>query len=60
METAMLDTSINTRQRLLDWGLTRKRLLVITGAGCSTEVGIPNYRDEDGAWRLIWRGGGGT
>ena len=51
METAMLDTSINTRQRWLDWGLARKRLLVITGAGCSTEVGIPNYRDEDGAWK---------
>lgn len=51
METAMLDTSINTRQRWLDWGLDHKRLLVITGAGCSTEVGIPDYRDEDGAWK---------
>jgi len=25
-------------------------LLVITGAGCSTDSGIPAYRDTDGAW----------
>ena len=27
------------------------RLLVLTGAGCSTASGIPGYRDEDGAWK---------
>lgn len=27
------------------------RLLVLTGAGCSTESGIPDYRDEDGQWK---------
>jgi len=27
------------------------RLLVLTGAGCSTESGIPAYRDAAGAWR---------
>jgi NAD-dependent SIR2 family protein deacetylase len=27
------------------------RLLVLTGAGCSTGSGIPAYRDETGAWR---------
>ncbi|HXK57798.1 MAG TPA: Sir2 family NAD-dependent protein deacetylase, partial [Gammaproteobacteria bacterium] len=27
------------------------RLFVLTGAGVSTESGIPGYRDEDGAWR---------
>ncbi len=27
------------------------RLLVVTGAGCSTESGIPDYRDVTGAWR---------
>ncbi len=27
------------------------RLLVLTGAGCSTRSGIPDYRDADGAWR---------
>lgn len=27
------------------------RLLVLTGAGCSTDSGIPDYRDIDGAWK---------
>ncbi|MDH3692634.1 MAG: NAD-dependent protein deacetylase [Gammaproteobacteria bacterium] len=27
------------------------RLFVLTGAGCSTESGIPDYRDTDGAWK---------
>ncbi len=27
------------------------RLFVLTGAGCSTESGIPDYRDGDGAWK---------
>ena len=26
------------------------RLTVLTGAGCSTESGIPEYRDDDGNW----------
>ncbi len=29
----------------------RRRLLVLTGAGCSTPSGIPDYRDGDGAWK---------
>lgn len=28
-----------------------KRLFVLTGAGCSTASGIPDYRDESGAWK---------
>jgi len=28
-----------------------RRLFVLTGAGCSTESGIPDYRDADGAWK---------
>jgi NAD-dependent SIR2 family protein deacetylase len=27
-----------------------RRLVVLTGAGCSTGSGIPGYRDRDGAW----------
>ena len=28
-----------------------QRLFVLTGAGCSTESGIPDYRDEEGGWK---------
>ncbi|NNJ98351.1 MAG: hypothetical protein HKP12_14485 [Gammaproteobacteria bacterium] len=28
------------------------RLLVLTGVGISTDSGIPDYRDEKGAWKL--------
>ncbi|MEZ5660448.1 MAG: NAD-dependent protein deacetylase [Burkholderiaceae bacterium] len=28
-----------------------RRLFVLTGAGCSTASGIPDYRDFDGAWK---------
>ncbi len=28
-----------------------RRLLVLTGAGCSTLSGIPDYRDENGDWK---------
>lgn len=28
-----------------------RRLFVLTGAGCSTGSGIPDYRDADGQWR---------
>ena len=28
-----------------------RRLFVLTGAGCSTDSGIPDYRDHDGEWK---------
>jgi NAD-dependent SIR2 family protein deacetylase len=28
-----------------------ERLFVLTGAGCSTNSGIPDYRDADGSWK---------
>jgi NAD-dependent SIR2 family protein deacetylase len=28
-----------------------QRLFVLTGAGCSTNSGIPDYRDDNGDWK---------
>ena len=36
---------------LRDWLDHHQRLFVLTGAGCSTGSGIPDYRDRDGAWK---------
>ena len=30
---------------------SHRRLFVLTGAGCSTDSGIPDYRDADGSWK---------
>jgi NAD-dependent SIR2 family protein deacetylase len=38
-------------QPLIDFVQQHPRLLVISGAGCSTAAGIPDYRDENGAWK---------
>ncbi len=36
---------------LRDFVLAYPRLFVLTGAGCSTGSGIPDYRDDEGAWK---------
>ncbi|HEY0139364.1 MAG TPA: NAD-dependent protein deacetylase [Thermoanaerobaculia bacterium] len=36
--------------RLAELIASSKRLVVVTGAGCSTESGIPDYRSPGGAW----------
>ncbi len=36
---------------LIDFVRRHPRLLVLTGAGCSTQAGIPDYRDAAGAWK---------
>jgi len=37
--------------RLSDFLAAHRRVLVLTGAGCSTESGIPDYRDTNGDWK---------
>lgn len=36
---------------LIEFASRHRRLLVISGAGCSTAAGIPDYRDATGAWK---------
>ncbi|WP_454692551.1 NAD-dependent protein deacetylase [Achromobacter aloeverae] len=36
---------------LRDFVAAHPRLFVLTGAGCSTGSGIPDYRDDEGAWK---------
>jgi NAD-dependent SIR2 family protein deacetylase len=36
---------------LADFIRRHPRLMVLSGAGCSTESGIPDYRDHDGQWK---------
>lgn len=36
---------------LTDFVSQYSRLFVLTGAGCSTESGIPDYRDSNGGWK---------
>ncbi len=36
---------------LQDFVDRHRRLFVLTGAGCSTRSGIPDYRDADGQWK---------
>jgi NAD-dependent SIR2 family protein deacetylase len=33
------------------WIAAHRRVVVLTGAGCSTASGIPDYRDEHGEWK---------
>jgi NAD-dependent SIR2 family protein deacetylase len=39
------------RSSLQDFVDRHQRLFVLTGAGCSTNSGIPDYRDADGNWK---------
>lgn len=38
-------------ERLADFIRRHPRLMIMTGAGVSTDSGIPDYRDEQGAWK---------
>ena len=48
-----LDTRMNT---LADWIFGAKHLVVFTGAGISTESGLPDFRGPDGIWTRQARG----
>src|SRR5829696_6873636 len=37
--------------RLSQWIARHRRVFALTGAGCSTASGIPDYRDEKGEWK---------
>ena len=38
-------------KRLKRWVVGHRRVFALTGAGCSTASGIPDYRDEQGEWK---------
>jgi NAD-dependent SIR2 family protein deacetylase len=38
-------------EALQEWISRRQRVFALTGAGCSTASGIPDYRDEQGEWK---------
>ena len=51
--SAMPDSlaSSATAGALRDWLGRHRRVFVVTGAGCSTGSGIPDYRDRNGEWK---------
>jgi NAD-dependent SIR2 family protein deacetylase len=40
-----------SQERLHRWVGTHRRVFALTGAGCSTASGIPDYRDDRGEWK---------
>ncbi len=44
-------TSPASVDALIEYVLGCRRLFVLTGAGCSTASGIPDYRDQQGRWK---------
>src|SRR5687767_13069401 len=44
---AKTDEVLDMRQ----WIARHRRVFALTGAGCSTASGIPDYRDEQGEWK---------
>jgi NAD-dependent SIR2 family protein deacetylase len=45
------DQRMSEYSSLEDFIDRHRRLFVLTGAGCSTPSGIPDYRDADGQWK---------
>jgi NAD-dependent SIR2 family protein deacetylase len=42
---------MSERGNLQEFVDRHRRLFILTGAGCSTRSGIPDYRDADGQWK---------
>ena len=51
MSIALTAPHTEAADRLREWLLPFDRVFVLTGAGCSTASGIPDYRDADGQWK---------
>jgi NAD-dependent SIR2 family protein deacetylase len=48
---AGMATFASIDQPLCRWIAGHRRVFALTGAGCSTASGIPDYRDEKGEWK---------
>jgi len=51
MTTIARPTRASASEALIEFIDRHPRLFVLTGAGCSTDSGIPDYRDADGEWK---------
>jgi len=51
MDTLPSPPTTSTIAPLAEWAAHHQRLFVLTGAGCSTSSGIPDYRDAEGTWK---------
>lgn len=51
MPTPAAETCRNPSAELTEFIESNQPLVVLTGAGCSTDSGIPDYRDENGNWK---------
>jgi len=49
--TSIARQTANASAALIEFVDRHSRLFVLTGAGCSTDSGIPDYRDADGEWK---------
>lgn len=48
MDLAVAPRTASALQHFIE---RQRRILVLTGAGCSTDSGIPDYRDLEGGWK---------
>lgn len=50
-QTVVQSAEHSVAQPLTDFIHRHPRLFILTGAGCSTQSGIPDYRDKNGEWK---------